>query len=273
MFGIVVKGAVKAVPSLMKWATKNWKWLAGGIAKGAKVAPAAAKAAPAATEKAGMLAWATKNWKPLAGVTVVGHAHLNDQSVIKSTVDLGGKLLNIQKLEDETMIAAGGREVVDAFTKKGTFDKTVNKAEEVVQDMTDAGHQIVNTTRQMTSGGGLMDFISNMFSGLTNGASNFLGGGSSGLNFGALAMLPLAWFAFGKFGWLGKVGALAMLMYGLSNMFKTQEQPRQVAVQPVRSTGEGRELPSAKESYDAIERQEAARSASDEEQYTVRAKV
>lgn len=216
---------------------------------------------------------ALKNWKVLAGITVVGHAHLTDQNAIKSTVDLGGKLLNIKKEEGETMIAAGGREVFDTFFGKGNFKKTVNNVEDVVQDMTDAGHQIVNTTRQMTSGGGIMDFISKMFSGLTNGVSNFLGGESSGLNFGALAMLPLAWFAFGKFGWLGKVGAMAMLMYGLSNMFKTQEQPRQLTAQPVRSSGEGRSLPTPRENYDAIERQEAARSVSDEEQYTVRAKV
>lgn len=217
---------------------------------------------------------ALRNWKWLAVGGVLAHAKANDQSVIKSTVDLSTGLLNIQKKDGETTAGAVLRDGIDSVTNEGTTDKALDRLKGTARDMGDAAHDMAGATRQLTSGGGIMDSISKIFSSLTSGISNFLGGGSSGLNFGALAMLPLAWFTFGKFGWLGKVGALAMLMYGLSNMFKTQEQPRQMAVQPVRSSGEGRELPSAKDNYDALEREQQRQSQGQEDDmYNVRAKI
>ena len=224
------------------------------------------------------------HWKLIGGVTLWGHAELNDQSVLDSAADGMFAMLNIKQREDETRLGAITRTVVDTATKPGTTDDMINKISRKADEVFDSVSQIAGTTRQLASQGesGMKDFfsgmsgglgggLSNLFSSLTSGISSLFGGGSSGLNFGALAMLPLAWFTFGKFGWLGKVGALAMLMYGVSNLFNRQ----QPAVQQVRSDGysDGNRNLRAGDAYDKLEKEQERQAAGNGEDYNVRAKV
>ncbi len=214
-----------------------------------------------------------KHWKLIGGATLFGHAELNDQSVLDSAADGMFAMLNIKQREDETRLGALTRTVVDTVTKPGTTDDMINKISRKADEVSDSVSQIAGTTRQLASQGesGMKDFSSDLFSSLTSGISSLFGGGSSGLNFGALAMLPLAWFTFGKFGWLGKVGALAMLMYGVSNLFNRQ----QPAVQQVRSDGysDGNRNLRAGDAYDKLEKEQESQAAGNGEDYNVRAKV
>lgn len=214
-----------------------------------------------------------KNWKWLLGAGVVGHAYANDQSVIKSTADGAAAALNIRKEEGETLIGATVRSFVDAGTTEGTTDRVLEKFKGTAQEVGDSVSQVSDATREMASKGsdGLFGGISNLFSGLTGGISSLFGGGGSGLNLGAAAMLPLAWFTFGKFGWIGKVGALAMLMYGLSNLFNRQEP----AVQQAHTNGYGggdRQLPTAKDNYDNLVRADERQGQVADQDFNVRAK-
>ena len=146
----------------------------------------------------------------------------------------------------------------------GTVENIEQKAEDLKDDVLDSLHTLTDTTRgvarSVTGGGdgeshGLFGGIAKLFSGLTGGISSLLGGGG-GFNIGAALMLPLAWFAFGKFGWIGKVGALAMLMYGLSNLFSHETQERQL--QPEVAAGGGRKATPAERAYEEMNRQESA---------------
>ena len=226
--------------------------------------------------KGTLLKLAAKNWKLLLGGGIVAHAHANDQNVLKSSADLASAMLNIRQQEGETLVGATTREVVDTFTEEGTTDhlldklkSTGQKAGQAASDLSSASRSLASGVADGVSGAGssLLGTLTGMFKGLTGGISGLLGGGGSGLNIGAALMLPLAWFAFGKFGWIGKVAALSMLMYGVSNLFKQPE----ASVRQVRSGGDGRDVISPSEQFDAIVRQQE--SAGGGEQYNVRAKV
>mgnify|MGYP002623951851 CR=1 FL=1 len=213
-----------------------------------------------------------KYWKSIAAVTVIGQAQATDRNVLEVAIDDAMAIANVKKQDGETTAGAVARSVVDTVTSKGTTDKALERLRGTGRDMSEAAHNMAEGSRSLVSGtgDGMMGGISNLFSDLTSGISNFLGGGSSGLNFGALAMLPLAWFTFGKFGWIGKIGAFAMLMYGLSNMFRPKEQT-QAAALPARAKDDGRQL-TPRERYDALEKEQQKQDSQDDA-YNVRATI
>ena len=220
--------------------------------------------------KGSLLKLAARNWKWLLAGGVVAHAHVSGQNVLESGGDLAMASMNMKRGEGETRLGAVTRNVVDAATEPGTTDRILDgvkssgrEARQSVSDLSDASRDLVGG---IGGGGGILGTVTGLFKGLTSGISGLLGGGS-GLNLGAALMLPLAWFAFGKFGWIGKVAALSMLMYGLSNLFNRHQEP---AVGPVLSEGGGRALPTASENFDAIVRQQES---GDGEQYNVRSRM
>ena len=86
-------------------------------------------------------------------------------------------------------------------------------------------------------GGGL---FSGLFNGIGNGLKNLMGGLMGGVSnmlsgkLPMLLMLPLAWLAFSKFGWLGKIGGLLLGVFAMSSLLsgsRQQTEGRQVAPQ------------------------------------------
>lgn len=221
-----------------------------------------------------------KHWRAIGVGTVLGQAYVQDKNVLEVMADDAMAIANVKRDPGETRLHAIAEAGGDTLMDRGFTEKVEKKVEGMIDDASGAVSEMADSTRGAArnladgvggEGGGLFGGISSFFSNITSGISSLLSGGGSGINLGAAMMLPLAWFTFGKFGWLGKVASLAMVMYGLSNMFGNEQKP---AVQQVRSDGQqdqgGRKVQTSSEAYENMSRQDQMQ---ESEGYNVRSKM
>lgn len=204
----------------------------------------------------------------ISGAVGVGaYSHLTGTNAVDAVMKGGKKVLNFNN--DENLLDQVGRTVVDNVTTEGQYDETK-------QDISDGLNSMKNGVgglfgggsgdgTEAGQGGGLM---SGLFNGIGNGLKNLMGGlmnGVSGMLGGKLPMLlmlPLAWLAFSKFGWLGKIGGLLLGVFAASSLLhggQQQTDSRQLASRVADGTAQQR--------FDEKRSEQAKQDT--EEQYTV----
>ena len=220
----------------------------------------------------GILKWMAKH--PFAS-TVTGfglYGVSSGKGIGKTAIDFFDFVFNPSDSEGSVMERTV-RTVVDGTTGDGNLDALVQKAGHVTDDLghtaKEAGASVRQIKENVSGEWSPGNLIGNMFGGLMNGVKGLFGGGGGGLNLGSALLLPLAWFMFGKFGWLGKVGGVGMLMYALSHLFTGREPAVQVSQGQVESrvSDGGRALVAPKERFDELSQ---AGQGADGQEYNVR---
>lgn len=175
----------------------------------------------------------------VTGVTVVGvGSRLTDTNAVDFVMKGGRKILNFK--DDENLVDQVGRSVVDNAVTPGTYDETTESVKNGLSS-------VKNGLSNIFGGGGSVEgaeagqgsgLFSGLLGGISNGLKNLMGGlmnGVTGMLGGKLPMLlalPLAWLAFSRFGWLGKIGGLLLGMFAASSLFNGQQQSSNHQVAP-----------------------------------------
>jgi len=190
-----------------------------------------------------------------------GGAAINDTNVFDFGIKITKKALRFN--DDEAVLNQVGRTVTDNFTTEGTYDSTKKDVKDFVSGFFGGGGS--GEGSEAGQGGGL---VSGLFNGIGNGIKNLMGGLMGGVTnmlsgkLPMLLMLPLAWLAFSKFGWLGKIGGLLLGVFAMSSLLsgnRQQTEGRQVAPQLSEGTVQQR----------FNEKREQQEQQDSEEQYTV----
>lgn len=162
-----------------------------------------------------------------------GGATINDTNVFDFGIKSTKKALRFN--DDETVLNQVGRTITDNVTTDGTYDSTKKGVTDFVSGLFGGGGS--GEGAEAGQGGGL---FSGLFNGIGNGLKNLMGGLMGGVSnmlsgkLPMLLMLPLAWLAFSKFGWLGKIGGLLLGVFAMSSLLsgsRQQTEGRQVAPQ------------------------------------------
>ena len=190
-----------------------------------------------------------------------GGATINDTNVFDFGIKSAKKALRFN--DDETVLNQVGRTVTDNFTTEGTYDSTKKGVTDFVSGIFGGGGS--GEGSEAGQGGGLM---SGLFNSIGNGIKNLMGGLMGGVTnmlsgkLPMLLMLPLAWLAFSRFGWLGKIGGLLLGVFAASSLLhggQQQTDSRQLASRVADGTAQQR--------FDEKRSEQAKQDT--EEQYTV----
>ena len=195
-----------------------------------------------------------------AGI-LYGGATINDTNVFDFGIKSAKKALRFN--DHETVLNQVGRTVTDNFTTEGTYDSTKKDVKDFVSGFFGGGGS--GEGSEAGQGGGL---VSGLFNGIGNGIKNLMGGLMGGVTnmlsgkLPMLLMIPLAWLAFSKFGWLGKIGGLLLGVFAMSSLLNgSQQQTEGRQVSPQLSEG------SAQQRFN--EKREQQEQQDSEELYTV----
>jgi len=190
-----------------------------------------------------------------------GGATINDTNVFDFGIKSTKKALRFN--DDESILNQVGRTITDNVTTDGTYDSTKKDVTDFVSGFFGGGGS--GEGAEAGQGGGL---VSGLFNGIGNGIKNLMSGLMGGVTnmlsgkLPMLLMLPLAWLAFSKFGWLGKIGGLLLGVFAMSSLLsgsRQQTEGRQVAPQLSEGTVQQR----------FNEKREQQEQQDSEEQYTV----
>lgn len=215
-------------------------------------------------------------WGAIPGIAIAGQVTgKGGIGVVMDVADFA--LLPKEEKPGESVAHKAGRSIVDGLFGNGTLrtiddsvDEAIDKAKQTAGDVQQATGEIRQSVSGSISGvSNAGNSIGDIFGGLMNNVKGIFGGGGTGLNIGSALMLPLAWFLFGKFGWMGKIGAGAMMMYALSNLLSNREPSLQAApvMRESLDAGGGRKILSAGENFENLHKQMS----SDGQDYNVRA--
>lgn len=214
-----------------------------------KLAQKAVQAAVGSAEEANKVSklakswdWICKNPKTSAVIGVGVGSRITDTNAFDFIMKGGKKVLNFK--DDEAVLDQMGRTVTDNVTTDGTYDSTKKGVTDFVSGLFGGGGS--GDGAEAGQGGGLM---SGLFNGIGNGLKNLMGGLMGGVTnmlsgkLPMLLMLPLAWLAFSKFGWLGKIGGLLLGVFAMSSLLggsQQQTEGRQVTPQLSEGTAQQR---------------------------------
>ncbi len=205
--------------------------------------------------------WICKNPKTSAVIGVGVGSQITDTNAVDFVMKGGKKVMNFK--EDEGVLDQMGRTVTDNVTTEGTYDSTKQGVSNFFSGLFGGGGS--GEGAEAGQGGGL---ASGLFNGIGNGLKNLMGGLMGGVTnmlsgkLPMLLMLPLAWLAFSKFGWLGKIGGLLLGVFAMSSLLggsQQQTEGRQVTPQLSEGTAQQR----------FNEKREQQEQQDSEEQYTV----
>ena len=214
-----------------------------------------------------------KHWKAAGTVSFLGYAIGSGKGVGKAAGEVFDFVFNPGD-SNGNLAEKTSRTMVDTVFGDGTMDHLKTNAKESLEKAKTAGGEVVDKSREaasdaghaMSQGVGDGGFVSDLFGGMMNSVRHLFGGGGlGGLNIASALMLPLAWFLFGKFGWIGKTGGLATMMYALSNLFIRQQPSVEQAVAVGQGRGQVQPSVDARENFERMSREQ-----SDGQEYNVR---